>query len=161
MAEELKGFRHIVRIANTDLDRNKAILDSLRKIKGVSFMFSNMVCYMANVDKLKKTGHLTEEEVSKLDDVLRNPIRYKAPAWMLNRRGDVETGENMHIITGELKFFQENDIKMMKMIRSFKGVRHIMGQPVRGQKTRSNFRKNKGKVMGVKRSASAKAIGKT
>jgi small subunit ribosomal protein S13 len=46
---------------------------------------------------------------------------------------------------------------MMKRIRSYKGVRHSLGLPVRGQRTRSNFRKNKGKVLGVKRKEGAKA----
>jgi small subunit ribosomal protein S13 len=40
----------------------------------------------------------------------------------------------------------------MKKIRSYKGVRHMLGQPVRGQKTKSNFRKNKGSAsLGVQR----------
>ncbi len=71
---------------------------------------------------------------------------------MLNRRKDVETGEDKHIVTTDINFVNDNDIKVMKMIRCYKGIRHSMGLPVRGQKTRSNFRKNKGKVMGVKRS---------
>jgi small subunit ribosomal protein S13 len=161
MEEQRKDFKHIVRIVNTDLDGNKPILDSLRKIKGVGFMFSNMICHMAGVDKHKQTGYLSDDDILKIEDVLKDPVKHKAPAWMLNRRGDVETGEDIHVITGDLKFQQENDIKMMKMIRSYKGVRHSFGQPVRGQKTRSNFRKNKGKVMGVKRSAGAKSGGKT
>ena len=55
-----------------------------------------------------------------------------------------------------LSFTQDNDIKMMKKIKSYKGVRHILGQPVRGQRTKSNFRKNKGKVLGVKRKEGTK-----
>jgi small subunit ribosomal protein S13 len=62
----------------------------------------------------------------------------------------------MHIITTDLAFIKDNDIKMMKKIRCYRGVRHIRGLPVRGQNTRSKFRKNKGKAMGVKRRAGAK-----
>jgi small subunit ribosomal protein S13 len=75
---------------------------------------------------------------------------------MLNRRKDMETGEDRHLTTADLKFFNDNDIKMMKKMRSYKGIRHMEGLPVRGQKTKSKFRKNKGKVMGVKRRAGAK-----
>lgn len=158
MAEENKDFRHIVRIANTDLDGNKPIIQALRKIKGVNFMFANAACNVSSIEKNKKTGNLTEQESQKLDTILKNPLKYKIPAWMLNRREDYETGENRHLLTAEVKFVQDNDVKRLKMIKSYKGVRHMAGLPVRGQKTRSNFRKNKGKgSLGVKRSSAAKA----
>jgi small subunit ribosomal protein S13 len=70
---------------------------------------------------------------------------------MLNRNRDFETGENQHLLTGDLAFVQDNDIKRAKKIKSWTGIRHIRGQPVRGQRTRSHFRKNKGKVIGVKK----------
>jgi small subunit ribosomal protein S13 len=54
-------------------------------------------------------------------------------------------------------FTKDNDIKLMRKIKSYKGTRHSAGQPVRGQRTKSNFRKSKGKVMGVKRKAGAKS----
>jgi len=70
---------------------------------------------------------------------------------MLNRRKDYEDGTDKHIILGDLKFTKDNDIKRMKKIKSNKGYRHAWGLPVRGQRTKSNFRKNKGKVTGVKK----------
>ena len=48
-----------------------------------------------------------------------------------------------------MKLQNEFDIKIMKKNKSFKGIRHSMGQPVRGQKTRSHFRS--GKSIGVKK----------
>ena len=56
-----------------------------------------------------------------------------------------------------MAFTQDNDIKMMKKMRSYKGIRHSLGLPVRGQRTKSNFRKNKGKVLGVRKKEGAKA----
>lgn len=155
MAEQ--EFNHIIRIVSADIDGNKKIMDALRKVYGVSFMFANMVCNFAKVDKTKKAGFLTDKEIEKLEDVIQNPAKYGAPSWMLNRRKDFETGEDKHLTSADLKFFKDNDIKMLKKIRSYKGVRHMEGLPVRGQKTKSKFRKNKGKVMGVKRRAGAKA----
>ena len=76
---------------------------------------------------------------------------------MLNRRNDPEDGSDKHLLSSDLKFTVENDIKMMKKIKCYKGVRHSLGQPVRGQRTKSNFRRNKGKVMGVVRKAVAPA----
>ena len=152
-----KDFKYFVRIANTDLDGNKSIGNALKKIKGVSFMFSNMICNIADVDKTAKTGYLKDDEVKKLDDVLNNLSNYNVPAWMFNRRKNYEDGKDYHILTGNLSFAEENDIKMMKKIRSYKGVRHGMGLPVRGQRTKSNFRRNKGKAsLGVIKKDTAK-----
>ena len=155
MAEkELKG---LVRIANTDLNGQDRLGFALTKIKGVSFMFANMTCALTKLERSLQVGYLTDEQLKKLNDFFKNPQQFDAPAWMLNRRKDLETGENKHLIAGELDFVKDNDLKLMKMIRSYRGVRHTLGLPVRGQRTRSNFRKNKGKVMGVKRRADAKA----
>ena len=109
-------------------------------------MFSNMVCNLAGVDKMAKTGYLNDEQIKKIDGVLNNPLKYNAPNWMLNRRKNYEDGKDYHLVTGNLSFAEENDIKRMKKIRSYKGVRHGIGLPVRGQRTKSNFRKNKGKA---------------
>lgn len=151
-------FRHIIRIVNTDLEGNRKILDALRKIRGVSFMYANMACGFAKVDRSKKAGELTDAEAEKLTDTITNPLKYGAPRWMLNRRNDYESGEDKHLLTGDIKFIADNDIKRLKMIKARRGIRHMFGLPVRGQRTKSNFRKNKGKVLGVKR---AKSDGKT
>lgn len=151
MPEEHKDFRHIVRVANVDLDGNKPILMALRKIRGVSFMFANMVLSFTKIPKTKKTGLLTEAESSKLDEVVRNPQKFGAPLWMLNRRDDYEEGTDKHLIGPDIRFTLDNDIKRLKKIKSNRGLRHQWGLPVRGQRTSSNFRKNKGKVTGVKR----------
>ena len=143
---EKDNFKYFVRIANTDLEGNKSIGNALKKIKGVSFMFSNMMCNLAGVDKTAKAGYLKDEEVEKLDDVLNNPLKYNVPSWMLNRRKNYEDGKDYHIVTGNLSFAEETDVKRMKKIRSYRGVRHGIGLPVRGQRTKSNFRKNKGKA---------------
>jgi len=156
--EELKYF---VRIANTDLDGKKPIYHSLIKIKGVGPMFANMACSIAKIDRFKKTGYLTKEESDILDKILNNPAEFNAPEWMMNRRRDVEDGTSKHIITSTLDFAKDNDIKMMKKIKSYKGVRHSIGQPVRGQRTKSNFRENKGKVVGVKRGSQARQPAKS
>ncbi|MBT5271967.1 30S ribosomal protein S13 [Candidatus Woesearchaeota archaeon] len=159
MAEE-KAFRHIVRIADTDLDGNKPLYHALTKIKGVGVMFANMVCNFSKIDKEKKVGDLDNKEVEVLTDIVQNPKKYKAPEWMLNRRKDYFSGEDKHIVVGDLKFAKENDLRRLKKIKAYRGTRHMFGLPSRGQRTKSNFRKNKGKVQGVKRKASAKKGGK-
>jgi len=146
MVEQDKNFKYIVRIANTDIDGNKPLLIALRKIKGVNFMFGNFVCKKANISINKKTGSLSDEEAKRLDEVVQNPQKYDIPSWLINRRKDPETGEDQHLLMGDLQFAKENDIKMLKKIKSYKGLRHQWGLTVRGQRTKSNFRKNKGKT---------------
>lgn len=155
--ETKEGFNHLVRIVNTDIDGNKSTIMGLQRIKGIGFMFSNMVCNAAGVDKLLKVGYLKEDQIKKIEDVVKNPSKYGTPSWMLNRRKDPEDGADKHLLTTDLTFTKDNDIKLMKKIKSWKGFRHSLGQPVRGQRTRSNFRKNKGKVVGVVKSKMQKA----
>ena len=157
MAEEKQELKYFVRIANTDLDGNKAIGNSLIKIKGISFMLSNAICRAASIDPAKKTGYLNDSEVSRIDEAIKEPSKLKIPSWLLNRRKDPEDNADKHLIGSGLTFTHDNDIKMMKKIKSYKGIRHMLGLPVRGQRTRSNFRKNKGKVLGVKRKEKSKA----
>lgn len=149
-------FKHLVRIANTDLDGNKQIMFALAKIKGVGYSFANAVCSTASVDKLKKVGYMNDEEIKRVDDAIKNAPNL-LPPWMLNHRRDFEDGLDKHFLSGELDFSRETDIKRMKKIKCYRGVRHIMGLPVRGQRTRSNFRKNKGRGPGVLRSKIAKS----
>lgn len=158
MAEQ--EFRHLVRIVNTDLNGGMNIVAALRKIKGVGFALANATCMVTGVDKAKRTGDLSDDEIKKLDDAIRNAAQ-GLPAWMLNRRKDFETGYDKHVVTSELDFAGQEDVRRMQRIRCYKGVRHSMGLPVRGQRTRSNFRKNKGKVLGVikKRIMAQKAAG--
>ena len=153
--EQKDSFKHIIRVANTDLDGNKKTYHALKKIKGAGFAFIHAVCFVSKVDAQKKAGNLTDKEVEQLDAVFKSPLQFQIPKWMLNRENDYETGEDKHLLGGDLKFTVENDIRRLKKIKSYRGIRHMLGQPTRGQRTRSNFRRNKGKVMGVQRAKAA------
>jgi small subunit ribosomal protein S13 len=157
MPKQSENFRYIVRIMNTDLDGNRSIGDSIRKIKGIGFIFANAVCIKAGVNKSAKTGELPEADVKRLEDAITSAAS-AFPSWMLNRRKNPETAEPLHLVTTDLAFAQENDIRQLKRIRCYRGVRHMLNAPVRGQRTRSNFRRNKGKVLGVSKQ---KQTGKT
>ena len=149
-------FKHLVRIANTDLDGKKAIVYALKDIRGIGVPMANAICSVTNIDGMAKLGNLPDNDVKRIDEVVKAPSQHGIPAWMFNRRMDLDTGSDRHIVTNDLIFARENDIKLMKRIKCYKGVRHSLGQPVRGQRTRSNFRANKGKVMGVKTSGKKK-----
>ncbi len=145
-------FKHLIRIANTDLEGKKAVVYALKDVRGIGVPLANAICQVAKIDGMSKVGNLSEVDVKKIDEIIKSPDMHGIPSWMFNRRRDLDTGMDKHVITNDLIFNRENDIKLMKRIKCYKGVRHSIGQPVRGQRTRSNFRVNKGKVMGVKTS---------
>jgi len=95
---------------------------------------------------------LGEKEIEKITAFIKNP---QIPEWMLNRRKDLETGTSKHLLTNDLDFAKETDIRFLKKIKSYKGWRHATGQPVRGQRTKSHFRH--GSSVGVAKSKEAKA----
>ncbi len=136
----------LVRIAGTDIFGKSTIYAGLTKIKGISWTLSNAICKSLNIDKNRKIHTLTEKEIKSILDFIKNP---KLPEWLLNRRKDIDTGVNKHLITTDLDLAREFDIRRMKKIKSYKGIRHTAGLPVRGQRTRAHFRK--GKAVGVSR----------
>jgi small subunit ribosomal protein S13 len=100
---------------------------------------------------------LNSSEIERLTDVIMHPVKYNVPEWMMNRKKEFDTGKTAHLIIGDLDYAVEQDLRRMKKIKSYKGVRHSVGLTVRGQRTKSNFRRNKGKVVGVKRKTESKS----
>ena len=68
---------------------------------------------------------------------------------MVNRKKDLRTGEDLHVLGSKLDLQIKQDIDRMKKMKSYKGVRHQYGLKVRGQRTKSTGRK--GLVVGVVR----------
>src|SRR3989338_3040243 len=102
--ESKQEFKHLVRIANTDLDGNSPLHSALTNIHGISFMMANAVCSVASVDKYAKVGNLDENGVNRIDDIIKEPAKYGIPEWLMNRRRDSEDGVSKHIVTAILKF---------------------------------------------------------
>ena len=96
-----------------------------------------------------RTGFLTESEIKKLEEVVRDITQLGLPAWMYNRRKDYETGKDKHLIGSELIFHARRDIEREIRIGSWRGVRHRIGLKVRGQRTRTTGRL--GMTVGVKK----------
>lgn len=137
------NFQYIVRVENTDLDGNKNLLLGLTKIKGIGVNFSRIVCRLANIDAGKKVGYLEKKEVEKIQDVIKNPDKYNFPKYLLNRRNDFGTGTDKHVLGPKVKFTMDQDIKRLKKIRAYRGLRHMFNLPVRGQRIGSNHRRTK------------------
>jgi small subunit ribosomal protein S13 len=122
----------MARVAGVEIPNEKKLWVSLMEIYGIGEQKAKQLCEETKVDKNILVKDMTEQEL----DVVRKYI------------------ENNYKVEGELRQGIFRDIKRMKDIRSYRGVRHKLGLPVRGQRTRHNARTRKGKgkpVGGLKR----------
>jgi len=149
-----EDFRYIVRMANTDLDGTRAVAYSLTAIPGVGIRVSEAIADLTGVPRAERLGNLSEEQTDKIEATLGN-LGEAFPPWMVNRPKDWESGLDLHVVGSDVEVRLRDDINLMKMIRSYKGVRHETGQKVRGQRTRSNGRT--GLTVGVTKKAALAA----
>ena len=152
----MADFKELIRVASTDIPGKKKIYYGLTDIHGVSYSFSNALCQTLSLDKTRKIGSLNEKEIKEVEASIAHPE--KIPAWLRNRRKETETGTDVHAIGSQLKLMQEFDIRRLKKIRSYRGIRHAAGLPVRGQSTKAHFRH--GKAVGVVKKATKIAAAK-
>lgn len=145
-----KNEERVVRISSTDIEGKRKIYPGLTEIKGISWGISNAICKILGINKMRTIGSLTEDEIKKINEAPKNSI---IPSYLLNRQNDFERAENTHLLGDDLKLRKEFDIKRLKKIKSYRGYRHAMGLPTRGQRTRGHFRKNKRKGVGIKKKA--------
>ena len=151
MSAQQKETRLIVRLLGTDLDGTKHVPYALAKIYGVGINFGYAVARAVGIDPMTRLGQLTDRQLALLEDAITNPGKYVIPTWMWNRRRDPVTGKDMHLIGAELNLTMREDIEREKRIKSWRGVRHMLGLKVRGQRTRTTGRK--GGPVGVARKA--------
>ncbi|MEM0215676.1 MAG: 30S ribosomal protein S13 [Archaeoglobaceae archaeon] len=144
-------FKHIVRIADTDLDGNRNVVHALTGIPGIGIRMARSIVNELGIDGKRKLGTLEDEEIAKIRRLIEEEIE-KFPSWMLNRRADLYTGKNLHLLSKDVNFGRMLDIERLMRIRCYRGVRHAKGKKVRGQRTRSTGRK--GRTVGVIRKKS-------
>ncbi len=110
------------RIAGVDIPPNKRIDVSLRYIFGVGSTRALEILHKANIDAGVRANKLSEEEVSRIAGII----------------------ESDYIVEGQLRRQIQQNIARLREIRCYRGIRHIRGLPVRGQRTRTNARTRKG-----------------
>lgn len=138
----------LIRILSTDIPGSKKLIVGLIRIKGVSWSLGGAICHLLGLDRNRKISSLTKDEIEKIQNFLKSPE--SLPTFLKNRRKDFEGGKDLHLLTNDLDLQKEFDIKRLKKIRSYRGWRHATGQPTRGQRTKSHFRKaGKKKAVGV------------
>lgn len=145
-----EDFRHIVRIRGTDVPGSERVVYGLLKVKGLGVNLASAISCVLGFDSERQIGTLAEEDVTRIEDVLSDPKKYGIPSWYLNRPKDRESGKDLHDTGPDLMLRVRSDIERLQKIRSWRGVRHMLGLKVRGQRTRTTGRK--GRSVGVKRS---------
>ena len=138
-----------MRIAETDIPGDLRVPYGLSLIKGVGINMAFALCRLLGIDPNKRVGFLTDQEIAKIEQAIKNPKAIGIPTWMLNRRRDYETGQDMHLVGAQLIYYVRRDIEREKRIKSWRGIRHALGLKVRGQKTSRTGRT--GMTVGVKR----------
>lgn len=114
----------MARIVGVDIPRNKKIAFSLCYIHGIGLSTALKICEKAKVDTAKRVQELTEKQVSKIREVIAS----------------LEIN-----VEGELRSFNAMNIKRLKDVGAYKGIRHRRGLPANGQRTKTNSRTRKGK----------------
>ncbi len=149
----------IVRINGKDLDGDLPISLALTSIKGISHrtgrMFAITLERETKVPYDNKMSTVNEQNIKVLEQIIQDPVKFGIPVWALNTRKEWVSGENKHLTMNELDFELRNTFKRLGEIKSYRGLRHTWGLPVRGQRTKSTHR-NKGKSVGVTKKDSKK-----
>jgi len=142
--------KSLIRMLNTDLNGEKPVLKAIQNIKGIGNVFAKAVVKVSGINPRQKIGMLNQNDIQKLEEIIKNPSQFEIPSYLLNRRKDRETGKNIHLTSSDLDVARKFDIKRYVDLKNYRGWRHMLGQPVRGQSTRSHFRE-KGRIVGVLR----------
>ena len=114
----------MARIVGVDIPRNKKIVFSLRYIHGIGTATALKICEMAKVDKEKRVQELSEKQISSIREIISS----------------LEIN-----VEGELRSFNAMNIKRLKDVGAYRGLRHRRGLPANGQRTKTNARTRKGK----------------
>jgi small subunit ribosomal protein S13 len=143
------NFENIVRIKKADLDGDKRLDYALTRVKGVDHSLAKSIIHVLKLDCLTKLKDLDEKTIEKIEDLLDDPVKHGIPSFKVNRQKDYDTGKDKHITSSDLTLQLRTDVNRMRKIRAYKGIRHELGLTLRGQRTKSSFRK--GSTMGVSR----------
>lgn len=149
-------IKDVVRIAEVELDGKRPFVVELRKIRGVGWRFAHAVAVVLGINKWVPIGSLSDEQLEKLEDILRNPLKYGIPEWLLNRRKDPYSGEDKHLVSNDWDLQMQLDKKREIELNTYKGERYKYGLPVRGQHTRSHHRKGGKPAQALKSSQESK-----
>lgn len=136
-----------MRIVGNDIPGDKKVLVGLTNIRGIGYSFASAILERLNIDPNTSMGYMDAEKATEIENLIKDPLAAGFPAWFLNRRKDMDTGKDMHLLTSDIQFAIRNDVGRERQTGSWRGYRHMYGLKVRGQRTRTTGRK--GGTVGV------------
>ncbi|MEM2587747.1 MAG: 30S ribosomal protein S13, partial [Candidatus Bathyarchaeia archaeon] len=95
-------FRHIVRIIDRDIDGSKTVVDALSDIKGIGLRLANIIAAKMGLSPSARIGYLPSEKIGEIEKIIKNIDESGLPSWLLNRRKDIETGKDRHLISSDI-----------------------------------------------------------
>ncbi len=140
-------YENLIRILGNDIPGEKKTLIGLTQIRGIGYMFANSILQILKINPDSRIGTLSSDQVSLIEKMIQDPKSQNFPIWFLNRQKDIETGDDLHLLTSDIAFNLRNDVEREKGVFSWRGYRHMYGLKVRGQRTRCTGRK--GGAVGV------------
>ena len=126
----------MARILGVDIPRNKVMRIAIQSLYGVGPKIAKDVLTTAGVEFEKNSNELTEEDAQKIRQIL----------------------ENDYTVEGDLRREVGLNIKRLRDMGAYRGVRHRRGLPVRGQRTSTNARTRKGKAVAIAGKKSVKSM---
>ncbi len=150
--------RGIVRIAGKDLRGELKLHRALMYIKGIGhslrYPLARLIADKMGVSIDTPVGSFSDDQIEKINNILFNLDGSVMPSFLLNRRKDIGSGKDLHVIMNDLQFAMRQDIEAKKKSRTWQGYRHMRGKKVRGQRTKNTGRR--GLTVGVVRSKGKK-----
>ena len=140
-------YENLIRILGNDIPGENKTLIGLTQIRGIGYIFANSMLQILKINPDSRIGTLSADQVSSIEKMIQDPKSQNFPTWFLNRQKDIETGDDMHLVTSDIAFNLRNDVEREKGVFSWRGYRHMYGLKVRGQRTRCTGRK--GGAVGV------------
>jgi small subunit ribosomal protein S13 len=134
-----EDLQYFVRIGQTDLDGTKSVERALTELNGIGRRAARIIAEEAGIDRRHTFGALEQDEIDEVVSLVEG-FADEVPEWLTNHRSDFFAGETTHETGNDLELTRRQDINRMKMIDSYRGVRHKRGQKVRGQRTKSTGR---------------------
>ena len=93
-----REFQHIIRFAGADIEGTQPVTYALTNVKGIGIKLANAIVEKSGISPETRMGFLSSADVEKIEDIITNPVKYGIPAWLLNRRKDLETGKDIHLL---------------------------------------------------------------
>ena len=122
-----RGKVNMIRIAGINLPEDKRAVIALTYLEGIGLSTSKKILDQVGISQAERLNRVSESKIEQIRNIIEKEYR----------------------VEGDLRVEVQNNIKRLKNITTYRGLRHIKGLPVRGQRTKTNARTKRGKKVTV------------